>query len=87
MPKNKKRRDSLPESFKTIDEFANFWNTHSTADYPDAFREIKGKVNLQRRQHYRVALKPTLGEQLAERARAQGVTLDTLVNKMLRERL
>ncbi|MEW5718392.1 MAG: hypothetical protein AB1817_07200, partial [Chloroflexota bacterium] len=70
MPKNKKTRDPLPESFETIEEFTAFWDTHSTADYPEAFREVKSKVQVQRRRHYRVALASPLGAQLARRARA-----------------
>jgi hypothetical protein len=41
MPRNNKVRDSLPESFKTVDEFIEFWDMHSTTDYSEAFREIK----------------------------------------------
>lgn len=87
MPRNKKTRDPLPSSFKTIDEFTAFWDTHSIADYPEAFREIKGKVKVQRRRYYRVALAAPLGAQLEQRARVQGLTLDALVNQMLKESL
>ncbi len=36
MEKNKTKRDPLPESFKTVEEFAKFWDTHDTEDYPEA---------------------------------------------------
>jgi uncharacterized DUF497 family protein len=84
MAKNKKTRDSLPKTFETVDEFAAFWDSHSTADYPEAFREVRGTVKVQRRRYYRVALASRLGAQLARRARTQGVTLDTLVNQILK---
>lgn len=87
MPRNRKSRDPLPKSFKTIDEFVEFWDTHSTADYPEAFREIKGEVNVQRRRYYRVAVDSQVGAKLAREARAQGLTLDALVNQMLAEHL
>ena len=87
MPKNKKPLEPLPESFETIDEFVEFWDTHSTADYPEAFREIKEPVRVQQRQHYRVALNVRVGKKLAEQARARGVTLDKLVNQMLSEQI
>jgi len=32
MPRNNKDRDSLPESFKTVDEFIEFWDTHNLGD-------------------------------------------------------
>ena len=87
MPKSKKPKDALPQSFETIDEFVEFWDTHSTADYPEAFREIQEPVHVQQRQHYRVALNVRVGRKLAEQARAKGVTLDNLVNKMLAEQI
>ena len=85
MPGDRKARDPLPESFRTVDEFTAFWDAHSTADYPKAFHEIKGKVKVQRRRYYRVALASALGAQLVRRAQAQGMTLDALVNQMLKE--
>ncbi len=87
MPKNNKQRDPLPQSFKTIDEFVEFWDTHSTADYPEAFREIREPIQLRERRHYRVALSPRVGKQLAEQAQAKGVTLDKLVNQLLSAQL
>lgn len=56
MPKNKKTLDPLPQTFDTLDEFIEFWDTHSTADYPEAFREIEGTTNVRERRFYRVAL-------------------------------
>ena len=87
MPKSKKPVDALPANFKTIDEFNNFWDSHSTSDYPEAFREIQEPVHLLERRHYRVALNTTIGKALAKRARAKGITLDKLVNQMLKEKL
>ncbi len=87
MPKSKKPVDTLPQSFKTIDEFIEFWDTHSTADYPEAFREIKEPVHLRERRHYRIALSPRVGKKLAEQARAEGITLEKLVNHVLKEHL
>ncbi len=86
MPKNK-TRDPLPKSFYTIDEFVDFWDSHSTADYPEAFREVKGKVKLRQRRYFGVPLKTKIATRLAKRARAQGVTLEILVNRMLEENL
>jgi hypothetical protein len=87
MPGSKESRDPLPESFETIDEFVEFWDTHSTADYPEAFREVEGEVRVERRRYYGVTLDAPLGAQLAQQAQVQGVTLDTLVNRLLKEHL
>ena len=86
MPRNKKSRDPLPQSFKTIDEFVSFWDTHSTADYPEAFREIKGKVNLKHRR-YLIALEPRLLKQVTRKAEAEGVSTETLINVWISEKL
>ncbi|MBI4670855.1 MAG: hypothetical protein HY741_04195 [Chloroflexi bacterium] len=87
MAKNKKHADALPKSFQTIEEFVEFWDTHSTADYPEAFREIQEPVHLRERRYYRVALSARVGKKLAKQAAAKGVTLDKLVNQMLAEEL
>ncbi|MBI5303309.1 MAG: hypothetical protein HY868_14335 [Chloroflexi bacterium] len=86
MQKNKKARDPLPKSFKTIDEFVKFWDSHSTADYPEAFREVKAKVNIKRR-HYFVALRPRLMKQVSRRAEEEGISTETLINAWLAEKL
>jgi len=38
--KRKQRQiDPIPEEFATYEEAAEFWDTHDTTDYPDAFRD------------------------------------------------
>jgi len=87
MPESKEKRDPLPETFETIDDFVEFWDTHSTADYPEAFREIEGEVQVEQRRYYSVTLDPSLGAQLARQAQVHGVSLDVLVNRLLKEHL
>ena len=51
--KKTKERDPLPESFASIEEAADFWGTHSLADYWDQTIEIKDvKIDLVRK-HFR----------------------------------
>lgn len=33
MAKSKKERDPIPEQFKSIEEAAEFWDSHDLADY------------------------------------------------------
>ena len=40
MVKNKKSRDPIPEEFATLEEAAEFWDTHSLADYEDVQQEV-----------------------------------------------
>ena len=49
MPKDKKRSDPIPESFASIEEAAEFWDSHSTADYDDLMHDVHFDVNIQRR--------------------------------------
>jgi predicted HicB family RNase H-like nuclease len=87
MPRNKRIRDPLPESFKTVNEFAKFWDSHSVSDYPEAFREVGTKVTVRRRRHYGVTLDTKIAAQLAKRAQAEGKSLDMLVNQMLADHM
>ena len=43
MPR-KKPIDPIPEEFASYEEAAEFWDTHDTTDYPDAFRTVVGAV-------------------------------------------
>jgi len=86
MPKNKKQRDSIPKQFKTIEELQEFWDTHSLADYDDAFKDVKFEVDLRGRTNL-VDVEPTLMQELVKRAHATGVSTETLVNLWLSKQL
>ena len=81
-----KVRDQIPEQFATIEEAAEFWDSHDLADYWDLTEEVEFEVNLQRRR-YLVALDPELAEKLAAAAHQRGLSTETLVNLWLSERL
>ncbi len=79
-----KARDPIPEEFESIEAAAEFWDTHSLADYWDQTHEVEIKVAAKRR---RVTIDPELWEQVAARAQAKGISIETLVNLWLAERL
>ena len=85
MPKRKKR-DPIPRHFKSIEEAAEFWDSHDLADYWDLTREVHFEVDIQRRS-FLIALKPELAKKLAACAHAQGVSIETLINVWLTEKL
>lgn len=87
MEKNKTKRDPLPESFKTVEEFTKFWDTHDTEDYPEVWREVPVTISMKTRKYPRIVLEPNVARQLDKRARKQGVSLNTLVNQLLKETL
>ncbi len=84
--KPKMKRDPIPENFRTLDELWDFWDTHSTADYPEFLKPVKVSVCLEKgAELLRVA--DDLVSPLQRRARRHGLTLEALVNRWIRERL
>jgi CopG antitoxin of type II toxin-antitoxin system len=81
-------RDPIPE-FDTLEEIAQFWDTHSTADYEDLTHPVHFDVKLRKGavQSQTVTLVPELGETLQVLASARGVSLETLVNVWLTEKV
>lgn len=86
MPKSKGRPEDVPETFRSIEEAAEFWDSHSLADYWDLTEEVHFDVNLRGRR-YLVGLEPTLAEQLAAEAHKRGLSAETLVNLWLSDKL
>ena len=81
-------RDPIPQ-FDTLDGIAEFWDSHSTADYDDLTEPVQFEVKLPREGTLveSVKLLPELGETLAALADARGVSLETLVNAWLTEKV
>jgi hypothetical protein len=70
---------------RTLEEIADFWDTHSLADYWDQTHEVEFEVRAKRRR--RVTLDPEVYAQLEVQARTRGLLPETLVNLWLAERL
>jgi hypothetical protein len=70
---------------RTLEEIAEFWDTHSLDDYWDQTHEVEFEVRAKRRR--RVTLDPEVYAQLEVQARARGILPETLVNLWLAERL
>jgi hypothetical protein len=70
---------------RTLEEIANFWDTHSLADYWDQTREVEFEVRAKRRR--RVTLDPDIYAQVETWAHTRGILPETLVNLWLTERL
>lgn len=70
---------------RTLEEIAEFWDTHSLADHWDETREVDFEVRAKRRR--RVTLDPEVYAQLEAHARTRGILPETLVNLWLVERL
>jgi hypothetical protein len=86
MSENKpKTLEPIPDEFSSIEEAAEFWDTHSLADYWDQTREVEIEVQAPRRQW--IPLAAGLADKTAEKARQEGVSVETLVNLWVAERL
>jgi len=70
---------------RSIEEIAAFWDTHDLTDFEDQTREVEIEVRLPR--YRRITLAPEVADRLAERARRDGVSVETLVNLWLGEKL
>jgi hypothetical protein len=70
---------------RTLDEIAEYWDTHSLADHWDETHEVEFEVRVERRR--RVTLDPDVYAQIEAQARARGVLPETLVNLWVAERL
>lgn len=82
----KKRVDPIQEEFGSYEEAAEFWDTHDTTDYPDAFRTVKVSTEFRSR-HYEVELEPDVASELRSRARRRGVRPGSLASDLLRKQL
>jgi hypothetical protein len=81
---NEKQLTSISKA-QTLEEIAEFWDTHSLADYWDETREVEIEVRAERRR--RITLDPDVYTQLETQARIRGLLPETLVNLWVAERL
>jgi len=75
----------LPERFTSLEEAAQFWDTHDSADYEEHMRDVDCEVNIKRRT-YLVSLESELYRKLRVIAKERGVKPETLVNLWLQEK-
>ncbi|MGE0825312.1 MAG: CopG family antitoxin [Candidatus Binatia bacterium] len=88
MPRSKPqahKRAPLPENFESLDEFQQFWDTHSSADYEDLMEDVDVEIDIRSSRVYCAVAKDLLA-QLRTQARRQGVSTETLINLWLREK-
>lgn len=75
----------VPE-FKSYEEEAAFWDNLDTAPFMEDDGEWF-RFETPNKRAIRVAILPDVAEALMQRARAQGVSVETLVNAFLIERM
>lgn len=78
--------DPISEEFDSYEKAAEFWDTHDTTDYPDAFRAVEVESEFRGRR-YEVELEEEVIKKLRAQARQKGVTVSRLASALLREHL
>ena len=86
MSRNKKKRDPLPEEFNSIEQAAEFRETHSLADYEDLQKDVDFEVELKSEKNYFV-VEQELSGIIDKMARTKGVLPETLINLWLKEKI
>jgi len=69
----------------TLEAIGDYWDSHSLADHWDQTHEVEFEVRAMRRR--RVTLDPKVYEQIEAQAHRRGISLETLVNLWLVEKL
>ena len=82
---NKDEQVTSISKARTLEEIADYWDTHSLADHWDETHEVDFEVRMQRK--CRVTLTPEIYEKIERQALEQGILPETLVNLWLAERL
>ena len=86
MRTKQKRIDPIPDEFSSLDEAAEFWDTHDTTDYLDESRPAK-VVSEFRGRRYEIEIEPSVAKALRQRARQIGIAPTRLANELLRKQL
>lgn len=86
MPKNKKKIDPIPESFQSLQEASDFWDTHSAADYWDESKEATFEIELDEEPRYFI-LEREIAKKLHQVAKIEKVRAEILLNLWVQEKL
>jgi hypothetical protein len=87
MAENNPTKDPLPETFDTFEEMAEFWDTHDVTDYEEHLTPVEVNVSTQPRHEYVITLSDTLDSALHKIQQKEGVSLNTLINLWVQEKL
>ncbi len=79
--------DSLPETFDTFEEMAEFWDTHDVTDFEEYLTPVEINVSPHPKHEYVITLSDTLDATLRKVQQKEGVSLNTLINLWVQEKL
>lgn len=78
--------DPIPESFGSLEEAGEFWDSHDTMDYQEALKTVEATTELRNR-YYEVEIEMSVAQALRDQARRRGITTSDLATEMLRRQL
>ena len=84
MTRKTKKRDPLPEHFASVEEAAEFWDTHDSSDYDEHFVNIDVEVDLKKRS---LTVDGKLYNEVRAVARKKRIPTEKLVTRWIKEKL
>lgn len=82
----KSKREPISKHFKSPEDAGDFWDTHDLSDYWDKIKEVDLRFNLRKRRYY-ISILPGIEKRLELISEKQGVSIETIVNIWLKEKL
>lgn len=76
----------IPE-MESYEQIADFWDTHSLADYWEQTEPAEFEISPTARRRYLVAVDPGILSRIQRLARVRGLSTESLVNLLLEQRL
>jgi hypothetical protein len=86
MPHTDSQVDPLPDEFKSEDEAAEFWDTHSITDYEEFLEPVGLEVDLKRR-HFEIEVDQESFLALRDSARKLQKPVKQLASEILKQKL
>jgi len=84
--KTAKNRDPLPEHFNSLEEAAEFWDTHDSGDYEEFFSDVECSFDIKKRTHL-ISMDGTLYDEVRAIAKKKRIPADKLVARWIKEKL
>jgi hypothetical protein len=81
-----KRIDALPDEFKSLEEAAQFWDTHSITNHEKFLEPVEVDVDIQRR-HFEIEVDEETFLALREVAQKERKPVKELASEILKRRL
>ena len=81
-----KQLDPLPEEFRSEEEAAEFWDTHSITDYEEFLEPVPVQVDIKRR-HFEIEVDEESFLALRDSAKRQHKPVKQLASEILKQKL